>query len=212
MTDGDIVHDKLSWRYQRPYKALCEGKDSPDECAWVIMGAIMRDTKKKGPAPILLAQEIAKMLKAAIENCNPHSSVRSWATVSKELDRLAAGQTSCPYYEKPLVLRASKGILHDFRYGLRRDTCSLEEVVVERYFQEVYRFYFEELIPQTPRHYAGVDNATLMKRVKALEPELLPVFRKWAKQTNVNPHDVAKLRRPRRKKVKKIDMHGEDLK
>ncbi|MCT7955618.1 hypothetical protein [Laspinema palackyanum] len=207
MTDGDIVHDKLSWRYQRPYKALCEGKDSPDECAWVVMGAMIRDIKKKGAAPILLAQQMGERLKAAIENCNPHSFTRSWAAaVSKELDRLAAGQTSCPYYEKQLVLRASKGILHDFRYGRRMDTCSLEEVVLDRYFQEVYRFYFEERIPLTPDHYAGIDTATLMKRVKALEPELLPAFGKWAKQTQVNPYDVAKLRRPPRQKIEEIDL------
>jgi hypothetical protein len=211
MTDGDIVHDKLSWRYQKVYKVLCEGKHGPDECAWDIMGAMMRDTKKKGVAPILLAQQMGKLLKAAIENSNPHSFSSCWAAaVSKELDRLAAGQTSCPYYDKQLVLRASKSILHDFRYGGRIDTCALEEVVVERYFQEVYRFYFEERIPLTPQHHGGVDNAAVMKRVKELEPELLPAFRKWAKQTNVNPHDVAKLRRPRRQKIKKIDL-DEDL-
>jgi hypothetical protein len=203
MTDGDIVHSQLSWPYQRPYRWLCEGKANSDECAWMVMGAIMREIKKKGAAPVVLAKRMGESLRQGIDN-----GVRNWAALSEELDRQAR-QAPCPHYEKQLVLRASKGILHDFRYGRRMDTSWLPEVAVERYFQELYRWKFKERIPLTSKHHAGIDSATVMKRVEALSPNLFPVFRKWAKQANAD-EDVASLRRPRRQKVKEIDLN-EDL-
>lgn len=206
MTDGDILHSQLSWAYQRPYQWLCEGKANSDECAWMVMGAIMREIKKKGAAPLVLAKRMGESLRQGIDN--GVNGVRNWAALSEELDQLAR-QAPCPHYEKQLVLRASKGILHDFRYGRRMDTSRLPEVAVERYFQELYRWKFEERIPLTSKHHAGIDNATVMKRVEALRSNLLPVFGKWAKQANAD-EDVASLRRPRRQKVKEIDL-DEDL-
>ncbi|MGL5193447.1 MAG: hypothetical protein ACRC8Y_07565 [Chroococcales cyanobacterium] len=204
MTDGDIVHDKLSWRYQKVYKVLCEGKHGPKECAWMLMDAIIQDLNKKGAAPIVLAKCMGDSLRQAIENFN-ENGFRNSVALNEELKHLAR-QTPCPHDIRELILRASKVILHDFRYGRRTDTDALAEVTVAQYMHEFYRSKFEERIPLNPRHYAGVDNATLMKRVKALELELLPAFGKWAKQTNVNPHDVAKLRRPQRQNIEKIDL------
>lgn len=211
MPDGDIVHNKLPWLYQKPYKVLCDGKDSRDECVWALMGAMIRDIKNRGAAPVILAKRMGECLREAINKFYEDGS-RSWAAVSEELNQLAR-QDSCRYYEKQLVLRACQSVLHDVRYGRRIDARSLSEVAVERYFQELYRANFEERIPLPLafKHHAGVGNATVIEMVKALRPSLLPMFCKWAKQANAD-EDVKNLRRPRRQKVKEIDMHGEDLK
>ncbi|MCT7979061.1 hypothetical protein [Laspinema olomoucense] len=205
MADGDIVHDKLSLPYQKVYKMLCEGKADPEECAWMVELAMRKDIQKKGAAPIVLAKRMGEILKEAMENFNKNGS-RNWGAVSDQLKHLAR-QTSCPHDIKELILRASKVILHDFRYGRRTDTDALAEVTVVQYIRELYRSNFKERIPLTREHYAGIDTATLMIRVKALDPELSPVFDKWGKQANADPyHNVAKLKRPPRRKLEELDL------
>ena len=47
MPDADIVHDNLPRLYHMPYRDLCEGKDSPQECAWTMMKALLKDIKTR---------------------------------------------------------------------------------------------------------------------------------------------------------------------
>lgn len=207
MPDGDIVHTKLSGLYQKPYKVLCEGKRDRDECAWVVKDAMRQDIKKKGAAPVVLAKRMGESLRQGIGDAGENGSV-DWAARSLELNRLAQ-QANCPHRVKEIVLRAGKGVLHELRYGRRVDTSSLSETCVERYMQEVYRSNFEERIPLTSKHHAGVDNATVTERVEALRPDIFAAINTWAKRANAE-EDVAKLRRPRRQKVNEIDL-DEDL-
>ncbi|MDY7020884.1 MAG: hypothetical protein SWJ54_05900 [Cyanobacteriota bacterium] len=74
MPDGDIVHSQVPRLYQKPYQWICEGKASSNECAWVLMGATMREIKNKGAAPILLAKRIGEQLKQTIDNGSLPSS------------------------------------------------------------------------------------------------------------------------------------------
>ena len=48
MADGDIIHSRLGGIYQKPYKLLCEGKATIDECAHVLIQAFNKDIVKKG--------------------------------------------------------------------------------------------------------------------------------------------------------------------
>ncbi len=203
MADGDIVHDRLSRLYQKPYKWLCQGKADNNECARVLMSAILRDIQKKGAAPMILAKQIGESLKQSFDN-----GCRDWGSVGKELDRLAQ-QASCSHYLRELVLRAGKNILHNIRYGSAIETSKLVELTVRQYIHEIYKSNFEQCIPLTSNHYNGVDNDTVIKRVQAVGLEILPTFSKWAKQVNTD-EDVANLRLPRRQKVKEIDL-GENL-
>ncbi|MGD1703566.1 hypothetical protein [Dapis sp. BLCC M229] len=199
MADGDIIHGELSGPYRKPYKWLCEGKADNNECARVLMSAILRDLKNKGVAPVRLAKQMAESLKQFINN-----GCRDWVAMSKKLDWLAQ-QASCSHYLRELVLRPSKSILHNIRYSKAAiDTRNLSEAITEGYIQEVYKSNFEQRIPDK-----GADNDTVMNRVKALNSEVYPEIKKWAKQANVDG-DVSKLRLPRRQKVKEIDL-GENL-
>jgi len=207
MPDGDIVHSKLSWRYQEPYRMLCEGKLDRNEYAWSLKKAFLQDIKKNyGPA-VPHAKRIGEMLRRAMQNAAKNSSV-NWASLSMEIDRQVR-QAEVKHYVKELLRCAGKGLLHEFRYNQRVDTSNLPEAIVERLFQEVYKAKFEQRIPLTSNHHAGVDNVTVTERVEALRPDMFAEMSKWAKKTTTD-EDVKNLRRSSREKVKEIDL-DEDL-
>jgi len=208
MPDGDIVHSKLSWFYQNPYKLLCEGKDNSSEYAWVVKGAVIRDIKKNYGIGITYAKQIGEMFRQAMENADQNSCV-NYAALSTEIDR-QVGQAKVKHNVQELLRRAGKGILHEFRYHHAAETSNLPEAVVERFFQEVYKAKFVECIPLTPNHHADVDNATITERVEALRSDMLAEISKWASKATADG-DVKNLRRSRRKKVIKINREEDDL-
>lgn len=208
MPDGDIVHSQLSGIYQKSYKMLCEGKLDRKECTWFVMKAFLQDIKNNyGVLSVKLAKHMGEILDKASENTGANSSV-DWMAWNLKLERIAR-QATVPHYVKELILRASKGILHEIRYNQTVGASNLSEAVVERSFQEVYKARFEQRIPLTSNHHADVDNATVTERVKAIRPYMLAEISKWAKKATAD-EDVKNLRRSPRMKVKKIDL-DEDL-
>lgn len=208
MPDGDIVHRQLSGLYQLPYKMICERKGDNNECAWYLRKAVLQDIKTNyGVAVIATAKRMGEILGQAMQNAGKNSCVNS-AALSMEIDRQVR-QSEVKHYVKELLRRAGKRILHELRYNQRADTSNLSEAVVERLFQEAYKANFEERIPLSPTHHAGVDNATVTERVKALRSDIFAELGKWAKKATVD-ENVKNLRRSSRKKVKQIDLE-EDL-
>ncbi|NDJ20523.1 hypothetical protein GS682_02465 [Nostoc sp. B(2019)] len=204
MPDGDKYHTKLSWRYQESYRELCERKSDRSEIVWTLKKALLLDIKKSyGDQPVKHAKRLGEMLQGAIENAGNNSSM-DWPTLSKEIDRQVR-QAELKYYEKGLLLRSCKGIIHEFRYNQRVDTSNLPQAVVERLFREIYKSNFEERIPLTSDHYAGLDRITVMECVEAINPEISAEISKWAKKATVD-EDVKKLRCSPRKKVKEIGL------
>lgn len=204
MPDGDLVHSQLSRIYQKPYQMLCEGKLDRKECAWFVMKAFLQDIKNNyGVLSVKLAKHMGEILDKASENTGAHSSV-DWMDWNLKLERIAR-QATVPHYVKELILRASKGILHEIRYNLKVGASNLSEAVVERSFQEVYKAKFEQRIPLTSNHHADVDNATVTELVEAIRPDMLAEISKWAKKATAD-EDVKNLRRSPRKKVKEIDL------
>lgn len=208
MPDGDIVHSQLSGLYRKPYKWLCQGKATSSECAQLIKRAVIQDIKKNYSIGVKYAKQMGEMLGQAMENAGQNSSV-NWAALSTEIDRQVR-QAEVKHDVKELLRRAGKRILHEFRYNQTVNSSNLSETFVERFFQEVYKSKFEERIPLTPNHHDGVDNATVTERVEAVRPDIFADISQWAKKANANK-DVKNLRRSPRKKVKKIDIHNEDL-
>ncbi|ALF52912.1 hypothetical protein ACX27_08635 [Nostoc piscinale CENA21] len=203
MPDGDVLHSGLSGMYQKPYRILCEGKFEVNECARIITGALLKDIKKKGADPIVLAKQMGELLSQEIKDFSNHKFV-NWADLSRKLDKLAQ-QTNIPNRTKSLVLDAGKHILHDLRYGQRVDSTNIPELVIERYMQKMYVSNFEERIPLTPNHHANVDQVILTKRINSLQPDIFSQFSQWAKKANLD-EDVANLKRTRRSQIKEIDL------
>lgn len=207
MPDGDIVHNKLGWRYQKPYKSLCEGKASTSECAWAVMKALKEDLKQKGDIPVVLAQRMGEKLSQLVIESGKNGSV-DWTSLSMKLEKIAQ-QANGSHYLKELVLSAGKSFLQDLRYGREVDIKSASEIIVRRYMNKVYESEFKERIPLTSTHHAGIDGVVLTNRIEQSESDIKAGITNWAKQAN-RDGSVAKLRLPNRRQVNTIDM-DEDL-
>jgi hypothetical protein len=208
MPDGDIVHDRLRPLYQKPYKWLCEGKATTDECAQVVMEALKKDLIKKGNLPVILAQSMAESLAQAISAAGETDSV-DWVDLSVGFDKLIQKVDGRPDL-KELTLRAGKSVLRDLKYGHEIDISNASVVILERYMNEVYESEFKERVPLSSEHYAGVDQVTLSQRIEEIQPNInVIIVGKFAKDAIKN-QSVAILSLRRRSSRKAIDL-DEDL-
>jgi hypothetical protein len=207
MPDGDIVHNKLRRLYQKPYKWLCEGKATSDECARALLEKLKQDIKDKGDLPVMLIQSMADKLVQSVSAAN-ELGAGAYAALSMEFDGLVQQSDGRPDLKEP-ALRAGKSVLCDLRYGREIDAGNISVVMLQRYMNEVYESEFKERVPLTSEHYAGVDQATLSKRIKEIEPGIKVGISKFAKDA-INKQSVARLSLPRRSSRKAIDL-DEDL-
>jgi hypothetical protein len=207
MPDGDIVHNRLSRFYQKPYKWLCEGTASVSERTWAVMKALKQDLIRKGDLPIILAQQMGEKVRRIFSGNDGNSSI-DWAALNMELDRLAQRVDGAPYL-KELILSAAKSLVNDLRYRRNVSVENASETILQHYVNKVYASEFKDRIPLTSEHYAGIDEVTLKERIEEIQPDILAVANKWAKRANADG-SVAKLRLPCRRQVKEVDM-DEDL-
>jgi len=206
MPDGDIVRGKLRRLYQEPYKWLCEGVASSDECARVVLEKLKRDIKAKGDLPVVLAQVMAASVAQIIGN--PKAAQECEVTkLSREFDKIVRQADGSPYI-KELVLRAGKSYLNDLRNGRELDIAHASEAIWRRYGHEVYEAEFKECIP-TSEHHAGVAHRILKERIEAMQANIDFGIQKFA-QNAIRNQSVAKLSLPRRPSRKAIDLN-EDL-
>lgn len=207
MADGDIVHNKLRWLYQKPYKCLCDGKAASDECARALLRSLKKDIVKKGDLPVKLCHGMLSILAQALTSSN-ELGAREYADLSMKFDRLVQQFDGRPDL-KELALRAGKSVLCDLRYGQEINVGNTSVVMIERYMNEVYESEFKERVPLTSEHYAGIDQATLSERIKEIEPSIKVGISKFAKDA-LHKQSVVKLSLPRRSLRKAIDLN-EDL-
>ncbi|GAB4155048.1 MAG: hypothetical protein Fur0046_34950 [Cyanobacteria bacterium J069] len=207
MPDGDIVHSRLKRLYQKPYKWLCEGIATSDECARAVLEKLKQDIKAKGDLSIVLAQALAASVTQIISNLE---EVREsdFAKLSVEFDNLVRQADGSPYV-KELILRAGKGYLNDLRNGREVDITHTSEAIWRRYAHEVYEAEFKERIPLTPKHHAGITQEILEKRIEAIQPSIDFGIQKFA-QNAIRNQSVARLSMPRRSSQEAIDLN-EDL-
>ncbi|XGV86903.1 MAG: hypothetical protein ACAF42_15365 [Limnothrix sp. BL-A-16] len=203
MPDGDIVHNRLRTLYQRPYKWLCEGNATSDECSRALLESLKRDLIQKGDLPIRLCQSMADMLDQALTSSNELGS-RDYADLSMNFDKLVQQSDGRPDL-KELALRAGKSVICDLRYGQKMDIDNLSFSLVFRYINEVYESEFKECIPLTFEHHAGIDQVTLSERIKEIEPKLRDGISKFSKDA-INKQSIANLSLPRRFSHKRIDL------
>jgi hypothetical protein len=207
MPDGDIVHNRLRRLYHKPYKWLCEGKATSDECARAVLEKLKQDIQAKGDLPVMLTQSMADRLVQSVSAAN-ELGAGDYAALSMEFDRLVQQSDGRPDL-KELALRAGKSVLCDLRYGQEIDVGNASGVMLKRYMNEVYESEFKERVPLTSEHYAGVDQVTLSERIKEIEPDIKVGISKFVKDA-INKQSVAKLSLPRRSSRKAIDL-DEDL-
>jgi hypothetical protein len=61
MPDGDIVHPRLSYGYQKIYKQICEGFFDSETLAYYVLPPLLKDIQKYGNGPINLLQKASEM-------------------------------------------------------------------------------------------------------------------------------------------------------
>lgn len=207
MPDGDIFHSKLRRLYQKPYKWLCEGTATSDECARVVLKKLKQDIKTKGDLPVALSQVMAASVAQIISNPE-EAREGDFAKLSMEFDALTQEADGRPDL-KELTLRAGKGFLNNLRNGREVDINHVSEAILGRYMHEVYESEFKERIPLTSEHHAGVTQGILEKRIEAMQPSIDSGIQKFA-QNAIRNRSVARLSMPRRSSRKAINL-DEDL-
>lgn len=195
MPDGDVVHSHLRQAYQQPYKILCEGVASPEECARNILIPLRVDLQRNGQWPLRLSLSISDLLSQKIGPLELANDVEA-ARISREIDELIRQADCCPY-EKALIARASKSVLSELRYGQEKKSCNRQSLIFEKYIREKYEAEFKERIPPSNDHHDGVFRGELMRRLEALEPHVNLGIQQFA-QAAIKHQNLNNLRLPRR--------------
>jgi hypothetical protein len=207
MPDGDIVHSRLRRLYQKPYKWLCEGTATGEECARVLLDQLKKDIQAKGNLPVALSQAMADKVVSVLSN--PNVAIEGdFARLSREFEALTYESDGRPDL-KELTLRAGKSFLNDLRNGREVDIANISESILGRYMHEVYESEFKERIPLTSEHHARVTQRILEMRIEEIQSSIDSGIQKFA-QSGIKHESLAKLALPRRSSRPAIDL-DEDL-
>ncbi|MEZ4885350.1 MAG: hypothetical protein R3E32_11530 [Chitinophagales bacterium] len=203
MPDGDIIHSKLSGRYQKPYKLLCEDKLDNEICADAIIMALKKDIQKIGNTPIDSLKKMALLIEAKqnmIHNRQIHP-------LTKELETILKGYTLSTKIRE-ILMSVSHSIIHECKYGFTGDVNDIQKKIVEKYMTEIYETSFKSILETTSSHYEDADNTMIQRKIQEITPLIKDTIIVWAHKSN-STNSVEKLRKLSRKKVS-IDLK-EDL-
>ena len=115
MPDGDRVNSRLGGLYQKPYKILCEGVVSSEECARTLLESLKRELQQNAKWSLQLSRVIADLFSQCIGPLAFSNEIEA-ARISRQIDELTRN-VDCPLREKDLIVRASKSVLSDLRHG-----------------------------------------------------------------------------------------------
>jgi hypothetical protein len=195
MPDGDIVHENLPRRYQKPYKQLCEGQRSAAELAHEALRPLKGDLRIYGDEPVKLIQQIATVLSQILNTPLLKQSV-DWRGQSQIIDRCAQ-QIDGHRTGMELAVKACKQQLQELRYK----SCSYDSVeemslaIMRKYVSAVYEANFEERVPLAQQHYNGVAQMTVDARLQGMRVYVEQGIEHFAAQI-IHNDSVTTLRRP----------------
>src|SRR5215510_23333 len=190
MPDGDIVHVKLSRRYQKPYKQLCEGLYGDAELTRAVLRPLKQDLQDYGDAPLKLIQQVAAELNRIPDEPLLKQFI-NWADKSKSIDRCAQQISGRPTAMQ-LAVQACQQQLQELRYG----SCAqdLTKEMYRKYVSVVYEATFEGRVP-LPQHYNGIAQAAVDARLQGMRTYVEQGIDCFAAQMLRNG-TVSSLRRP----------------
>lgn len=203
MPDGDKVHSKLPWRYQRPYKRLCESKTSSQESVWELVKALLQDIQQKGDNFLKTAQLLAEELENHLLTIRFQGNL---APFREDIDK-SIKNSNLSHYDQQILIQASQNLLKKIQNNIL--TNNLKEEIIAESFNITLRVNFIGKLPLNQAHYAGVDDQTLRERVNEMTPEIESIIYTLSKKAN-QKGSVKDLRLPRRKNRQVIGM-DEDL-
>jgi len=203
MPDGDKVHSKLPWRYQRPYQRLCESKTSSQESVWELMKALLQDIRQKGDNFLKTAQLLAEELENHLLTIRFQGNL---APFREDIDKFIKN-SNLSHRNQQILIQAIQNTLKKIQNNTF--TNNLKEEMIAESFKIILRVNFIGKLPLNQAHYAGVDDQTLRQRVNEMTPEIESIIYTLSKKAN-QQGSVKNLRLPRRKNRQVIGM-DEDL-
>ena len=203
MPDGDKLHSKLPWRYQRPYKRLCESKTSSQESVWELMKALLQDIRQKGDNFLKTAQLLAEELENHLLTIRFQGNL---APFREDIDKFIKN-SNLSHRNQQILIQAIQNTLKKIQNNTF--TNNLKEEMIAESFKIILRVNFIGKLPLNQAHYAGVDDQTLRQRVNEMTPEIESIIYTLSKKAN-QKGSVKDLRLPRGKNRQVIGM-DEDL-
>ncbi len=203
MPDGDKVHSKLPWRYQRPYKRLCESKTSSQESVWELVKALLQDIQQKGDNFLKTAQLLAEELENHLLTIRFQGNL---APFREDIDK-SIKNSNLSHYDQQILIQASHNLLKKIQNNIL--TNNLKEEMIAESFNIILRVNFISKLPLNQAHHAGVDDQLLQQLINEMTPEIESIIYTLSKKAN-QQGSVKNLRLPRRKNRQVIGM-DEDL-
>lgn len=178
MPDGDRVHKGLTWKYQNPYKKVCDGQYGGEQLAYDVVSAVWKDIQQGGDKLLLLCQHVSEQCQHILSRSK--AELIDWQHEHAQVDEIAQ-----PIYTdrrlKALAIEACKEQLQDLRYGANPSNCYVE--ILRKYSWNVYIAQFEERVPLTPKHYQNVSREFVRGRLELMRPDVQERLLQYIKQT-----------------------------
>lgn len=167
MPDGDIIHDRLSGLYWRPYRFLCEEKATEAECSRALQRALKRDLQKLGDSVAHAALVVGDVIESITTGSNVFDPVAANQAVD---DVLRSVRCSSAHLE--MIRDAARDVTQSIRYGDNVDAGSLGSEVYRRFVLRRAESQFEARLPLSLVHHDGADPVELLGRVRSMAPDL----------------------------------------
>ena len=208
MPDGDKIHTKLRFFYQKVYTQLCETTFDDEDVARDVLTSIRRAIKYDGGGRPFRMLEIAA---AQLERVPLEPLARKevdWTAVTSALEQIARDAKGKKRIVE-LALSTSKETLHDLRSGQIIEGALATELY-KNYLSNLYMSEFEGNIPLA-EHYNGVTQQSVDERLASIRPYVIAGLEKFAGQIGKRGTGTS-LRLPKRTKARSpINLHETDL-
>lgn len=196
MPDGDKVHEKLGWRYQKSYKMLCEGQAGSDVAAELAQ-AVSKDVKQGGDDILNMLLKMGAQLEDILRRRKRFEEVdwRKEAAYIIALDRYLDVDSRL----KALAVEACQEGLHALRYGAQPSNCAIE--LLTGYLDNICDANFMERVSLTPNPDNTVSHVFVREQLEQLRPLVKERLIHYAQAIYKNG-TVHLARRPQRKNAK----------
>lgn len=204
MPDKDIVHPKLSYRYQRPYKMICEGETDKDYLSYIVAGAIKKDIKDFGEAPIQFLQYVELEVNDPLA-CGLFNTATDWST---KFDRIE--QQACQMKGDQRGIDIARNVA---KRALVMFQCysqpSNYKQLVDSYLNGIFEANFVERTP-LPVHHKNTSHLTVSNGISAVRDGVQKHINSFSSQIIKNK-SLEKIIRCRNSKIKLSTMDLLDI-
>lgn len=192
MSDGDRI-GKLSPRWSRMYRKVCEGYLDQDQLAGDAVKQLKKDIKTYGDYPIRFLRDVSNHLRN-IQNNPLFHAVHNWDNESRYLFDLKSNYLKnyrLAYKGIEIAFEAARGLVNKIRNG-EKISANLEEALYDGYLHRMYESNFSDIarvmLQGNDEIIKRIDDLdiSLNKEINFIAPQL--VKRKNTKRLRLKPY------------------------